>query len=90
MSSHCGRYPKCNCPKEMGTKCHLPEGHPYLTETPEETEARVKLLMETMEIIESGYAGILPNGNIVDRRQHPEAVPCQENPLFNTPKPKNL
>ena len=26
-------------------------------------------------IIESGNAGCLPNGNIVDRRVHPEAVP---------------
>lgn len=43
-----------------------------------------------MDIIKSGYAGILPNGNIVDRRQHPEAIPCQENSLFNTPKPKDI
>lgn len=47
-------------------------------------------LIDTYEIIISGYAGILPSGQIVDRREHPTAVPCQENPMFNTPKPKEL
>jgi len=56
----------------------------------EEEKERLKVLMETMDVIKSGYAGILPNGNIVDRREHPEAVPCPENPLFLTPKPKEL
>lgn len=51
---------------------------------------KLKRLMETKKVIESGYAGILSNGNIVDRREFPDAIPCQENPLFNTPKPKNL
>lgn len=59
-------------------------------ETEEQKQERIKLLLETMDIIKSGYAGILPNGNIVDRRQHPEAIPCQENSLFNTPKPKDI
>lgn len=25
MSSHCNKYPECNCPTDVGTKCHLPE-----------------------------------------------------------------
>jgi len=53
-------------------------------------QVRLKTLLKTKDIIESGYAGVLPNGNIVDRREHPEATPIQENPLFNTPKPKNI
>lgn len=53
-------------------------------------EEKKKVLLETLEIIKSGYAGVLPNGNIVDRRIYPTAVPCQENELFNTPKPKNV
>ena len=53
-------------------------------------QARLKELLKTVEVMKSGYAGILPNGNIVDRREHPEAVVIQENPLFNTPKPKRL
>lgn len=38
----------------------------------------------------SGYAGILSNGNIVDRREFPEAIPIQANTLFNVAKPKDL
>jgi hypothetical protein len=37
-----------------------------------------------------GYAGILPNGNLVDRREFPHAIPLQENSLLNIPKPKPL
>lgn len=47
-------------------------------------------LIKTMEINDSGYAGILPNGNIVDRREHPSAVPVQENKMFGIPPPKPL
>jgi len=53
-------------------------------------QARLKELLKTVDIMKSGYAGIMPNGNIVDRREHPEAIEIQENPLFNTPKPKRL
>jgi len=47
-------------------------------------------LIETFETIRSGYAGTLPNGNIVDRRSHPEAVPVKENQLLNAPKPQEV
>jgi len=47
-------------------------------------------LLSTMELLKSGYAGCNPNGNIVDRREFPNAVPMQENLMFNTPKPKEL
>lgn len=43
-----------------------------------------------MEINKSGYAGILSTGEIVDRREHPEATPVQENPLFGVPAPKKV
>jgi hypothetical protein len=43
-----------------------------------------------IDINKSGYAGVLPNGNIVDRRKHPEAIPVQRNPLFGTPDPKEI
>ena len=45
-------------------------------------------LIETHELLESGYAGIDKQGQIVDRRKFPEATPIQENQMFNTPKPK--
>lgn len=44
-------------------------------------------LIEVMEINDSGYAGVMPNGNIVDRRKHPEAIPVQENRMLGIPKP---
>jgi len=39
------------------------------------------------EILISGYAGTIANGNIVDRREFPEAIPIRENTIFNIPKP---
>jgi len=56
----------------------------------EENEKRKKELMKILEINKSGYAGILSNGNIVDRRDNPDAIPIQENSLFGVPKPKPL
>ena len=47
-------------------------------------------LIEIFKINKSGYAGVLSNGNIVDRRKHPEAIPVQENKLLEIPKPKKI
>jgi hypothetical protein len=47
-------------------------------------------LVEIHELNASGYAGVLPNGNIVDRRKHPNAIPIQANSLFGVVKPKPL
>jgi hypothetical protein len=44
-------------------------------------------LTEIQKVVASGWAGCLPNGNIVDRRIHPTAVPMPENPHLNIPKP---
>jgi hypothetical protein len=38
-------------------------------------------------IVKSGYAGTLPNGNIVDRREHADATPIPENAMLGCPKP---
>ena len=43
-----------------------------------------------MDVITSGYAGVLPNGNIVDRREFPDALSVQKNEMFNVPKPKKI
>ena len=43
-------------------------------------------LIECFEITQSGYAGILSTGEIVDRRKHPEAIPMQENKFLGIPK----
>ncbi len=47
-------------------------------------------LIDIHEINQSGYAGILPNGNIVDRRKEPTGIPVPENSLLGIPKPKDL
>ena len=39
-------------------------------------------------LAQAGYAGTLSNGNIVDRREHPEALPLQKNSLLGVPEPK--
>jgi hypothetical protein len=46
-------------------------------------------LVKIHEINQSGYAGILPSGQIVDKREFPKAIPVPENKLLGIPKPKN-
>lgn len=36
----------------------------------------------------AGYAGIDQHGTIVDRREHPEAIPIQKNTMMDVPEPK--
>lgn len=47
-------------------------------------------LIDIYEINQSGYAGVLPNGNIVDRRKFSKAIPVQKNELLGIPEPKEL
>ena len=47
-------------------------------------------LIKHEEIKESGYMGCMPNGNLVDRREHPEAIPVMENQMLGFPKPQEL
>lgn len=54
--------------------------------SPEE-QAKVDALLEIAAISKSGYGGVLPNGNIVDRRNHPEATPIAKNSMFGVPEP---
>jgi hypothetical protein len=44
-------------------------------------------LLKIKETIQAGWAGVLPSGNIVDRREHPSAIPIPENKFFGTPPP---
>lgn len=45
-------------------------------------------LIEIDKIIKSGNAGVMPNGNIVDRRIYPEAIKIPENKMHGIPNPK--
>lgn len=47
-------------------------------------------LIEIFEINQSGYAGVLSNGNIVSRLQFPDAIPVQKNELLSIPAVKKL
>ena len=47
-------------------------------------------LVEIYDINKAGYAGILPNGMIVDRRKYPKAITVQENSFMGLPKPKEV
>ena len=38
----------------------------------------------------SGFAGVLPDGKIVDRRYYTEATPIKQNSVFGVAKPKNI
>lgn len=49
---------------------------------------RAKYYERILDAVNSGYGGMLPNGNIVDRREHPEAMPIQKNTLLGAPEPK--
>lgn len=53
-------------------------------------EAGREDLIRIQEINQSGYAGVLPNGNIVDRREYPNAVPVQKSTPLGIPEPKKL
>lgn len=53
-------------------------------------EAKRYDLIVIAYINESGYAGCMPNGNIVDRRFYPEAVPVAKNSMFGIPGQKQI
>lgn len=56
----------------------------------EKTQKEVDELMKLVNVSKEGYAGILPNGNIVDRREHTEAKSIPKNTLFGIPEPKDI
>ncbi len=49
---------------------------------------RERLLRETIDATLSGYGGMLPNGNLVDRRKFPYALPLKANTLLGVPESK--
>lgn len=50
----------------------------------------VEALMGRVALSKTGYAGILGDGSIVDRRKFPNAVPVQKNPMMGIPAPKKV
>ena len=47
-------------------------------------------IINIMDIINSGFAGINKQGTIVDRRTDNNAVPIQKNKMFTAPEPKKV
>lgn len=62
--------------------------------TPEMVDAANKLiqqrtaLLKIKDAMQAGFGGITPGGQIVDRREHPEARPLPANPSLRIPTPK--
>jgi hypothetical protein len=54
------------------------------------SEARHQALLKAAQITQSGYGGVLGNGQIVDRREHPDAVAMQENSMMEIPAPRRV
>lgn len=50
--------------------------------------AKIAKLKEIVQVSQDGFVGMLPNGMLVDRRKHPEAMPVQENSFLNIGKSK--
>ncbi len=51
---------------------------------------RVQFLKDSIGLTKTGFAGILPNGNKVDRRKHPDAIPLAYNRHMGIPEPKKM
>lgn len=47
-------------------------------------------LLECVDIGKSGYGGVLPNGQVVDRRKHPQAIAMKANSMMGIPKPRRV
>ncbi len=47
-------------------------------------------LVDTYDLLQTGYAGINRSGTIVDRRLFPEAIEIKHNSMFDTPPPKKI
>lgn len=47
-------------------------------------------LVDTYDLLQTGYAGVNQQGNIVDRRIFPEAIEIKHNSMFDTPPPKKI
>jgi hypothetical protein len=47
-------------------------------------------LLRIWKLNQSGYAGINRDGRIVDRREHPDAIPIQANESLGIPAPKSV
>lgn len=72
-----------------GDKVEPPKEEPPSPEKIKEIAQRVAFEeQEILQALREGFGGMLPNGNIVDRRKHPEAMPLQQSTPLGTPSPQ--
>lgn len=65
----------------------------YLGNAPKDDAAREKvrvLLTFMQDVTEKGYSGMARGGMLVDRREHPDAIPVPANTMMGIPRPKCL
>lgn len=54
-------------------------------------EQIAEMLKFQADVVQKGYAGVVKGtGMLVDRRQHPDAIPVQKNTLLGVPEPKEV
>ena len=61
-----------------------------MRELTDHQKAFLALFAHLQKVKAEGFAGVLPTGEIVDRREHPKAIPMQKNSLLNIPEPQPL
>ena len=88
MSSHCGKYPSCNCPSSMGLFCHLDatvEGVIAMNETATERSKQAdfeRFAVETELHTRKAY------GNHINGRWSPTNKPPHKKHATNYTPPK--
>jgi hypothetical protein len=45
---------------------------------------------ELLEVKKAGYAGVMKDGRLVDRRRYPAAMPIPKNEMLGVPEPRKL
>lgn len=57
----------------------------------DKTKAMLEQARKVREFTSAGYAGVeRPSGRIVDRREHPDALPIPKNTLLDVPEPRKV
>ena len=51
---------------------------------------REQQIRQLLHLSKTGYAGVMPDGSIVDRRKHPNAIAMDKNTMLGVPEPKRV
>ena len=81
------RCPECGYPVDDGECVECEWRESSRTSPAFGSAEHVAALRKGIEVAQSGWGGCMPDGRIVDRREHPEAVPIAKNTLLGVPQP---